>query len=939
MLPPMTDSAGKRTIHFLGGANILAGGLAATGRATHRHRLALLALLIANEGHAFTRDKLIGYLWPEKDSEGARNLLKVSVHELRKEFGDAAIRTSGDQLSANLAALDSDLGAFLAALEAKDDRRAAAAYAGPFLDGFFLKDAEEFQRWVEDERARLGALYATALERLAASAESEGDHREAAKWRRMSCAHDPYRLESADRLVRALVSVGDVAAAIQFAESFARRRRDDLGIEDDGALMRLARSAAGTPAAPESPMTAKVAVRGSSAGTLAASADSGSTAAAGRAHPRRVSFGGVAAATVLAAAAALAWYSLRGPRPAADRRVVAESVAIAPFGLVGANSPASSRDGLTELLAARFTGKGGGRAIDPRRAAAAWARTAPPPGAPALEAAIRQARDLGASQLVIGEIAGSRDTAEYAARLYSVASGALLSSASVSLARSRSLALAADRLAVRLMAGAAGEPAERMGGLAERPPEAVRAYLEGELAYRSSRYADAERLYASALDADSTFAMAGMQLALANSWTTIDENYGRGRDVALKFQASLSARDRAFVRAFFGPDPALGPAKPAPVYLAAWEDVVEKWPDWAEAWYQLGDRYYHYGSLSGLADPLDRARGAFRRALAEDSTLAAPLHHLLEIYAARGETDELRKTADRYFAANPAVSRTASAIGWETAAALGDSAWLSTIRRGFAAVPREDLTRIAWVTMENGWANRDAIAAESLLVGGATTTSEHEKALVLRWGQALNDGRGADAQAAARALGALFPGRPVDALWDLYASLFAAADSAAGMNAVARLDAFVGADASGDHVARDQHHLALCVSGYWRAGHGDIPGASALRRRLDDELRTEDNSFALRNAQVCGAMLSAAIAVAGRRPDASRQVAALDTILLRERVPPHVILAVATLASSRLHAALGEHSQALVAARRREHLTGDPLLLAEQRRTEKALSP
>ena len=245
--------------------------------------------------------------------------------------------------------------------------------------------------------------------------------------------------------------------------------------------------------------------------------------------------------------------------------------------------------------------------------------------------------------------------------------------------------------------------------LASRPPAALRAYLEGEVAYHASRYADAERLYAHALDVDSTFAIAGMQLALANSWTTINENYGRGRDAALRLPASLSPRDRAFFNAYFGPDPALGPAKPAPEYLAAWEDVVEKWPDWAEAWYQLGDRYYHYGSLSGLADPLDRARAAFRRALAEDSTLAAPLHHLVEIYAARGEKDDLRKTADRYFAQNPSVDRNASAIGWEAAMALGDSAWMRAVRASFPRMSREDLTRVAWVTMENGWARGDAV--------------------------------------------------------------------------------------------------------------------------------------------------------------------------------------------------------------------------------------
>src|SRR6185503_2959548 len=134
-----------------------------------------------------------------------------------------------------------------------------------------------------------------------------------------------------------------------------------------------------------------------------------------------------------------------------------------------------------------------------------------------------------------------------------------------------------------------------------------------------------------------------------------------------------------------------------------------------EAWYQLGDRYYHYGSLSGLSDADERALTAFRRALSQDSTFAAPLHHLVELYAARGERTELRDASERYFRANPSVDRNASAIGWETAMALGDSAWLRRIRARFDGMPSEELTRIGWVTDANGWPRADAERAASIV--------------------------------------------------------------------------------------------------------------------------------------------------------------------------------------------------------------------------------
>jgi DNA-binding SARP family transcriptional activator len=43
-------------------------GALLSGPAVQRHRLALLALLALSPGHCASRDKLMGYLWPERDS-------------------------------------------------------------------------------------------------------------------------------------------------------------------------------------------------------------------------------------------------------------------------------------------------------------------------------------------------------------------------------------------------------------------------------------------------------------------------------------------------------------------------------------------------------------------------------------------------------------------------------------------------------------------------------------------------------------------------------------------------------------------------------------------------------------------------------------------------------------------------------------------------------
>src|SRR5688500_13554286 len=122
------------------------------GRATQRHRLALLTLLALAPGHRLSRDKLIAMLWPDRDADGGRNLLKVSTYVLRSLLGEGALLSEGDDVRLSSGSIDVDVIEFDAALERRDYRAAVALHTGPFLDGFFLSDAPEFESWSEQER-------------------------------------------------------------------------------------------------------------------------------------------------------------------------------------------------------------------------------------------------------------------------------------------------------------------------------------------------------------------------------------------------------------------------------------------------------------------------------------------------------------------------------------------------------------------------------------------------------------------------------------------------------------------------------------------------------------------------------------------------------------------------------------------------------------------
>jgi len=69
-----------------GGLSVEVSGAPGSGAAQQRKTLALLALLAASGRRGVSRDKLSAYLWPESDSEHARNLLKQACYALRRDL-------------------------------------------------------------------------------------------------------------------------------------------------------------------------------------------------------------------------------------------------------------------------------------------------------------------------------------------------------------------------------------------------------------------------------------------------------------------------------------------------------------------------------------------------------------------------------------------------------------------------------------------------------------------------------------------------------------------------------------------------------------------------------------------------------------------------------------------------------------------------------------
>ena len=183
---------------------------------------------------------MLGYLWPDTDEDGARRNLTQAVYALRRDLGDEDAILGTTTLRLNPDVLTSDVGDFDRALAEDRPADAVALFAAPFLDGFHLSGAGEFERWVEAERADLGHRYADALESLATRAEADGDHCAAAAWWRRLAAHDRLNARVALGVMRSLARAGDAAGALRHAEIYGILVRQELGIEPDRDVNELA---------------------------------------------------------------------------------------------------------------------------------------------------------------------------------------------------------------------------------------------------------------------------------------------------------------------------------------------------------------------------------------------------------------------------------------------------------------------------------------------------------------------------------------------------------------------------------------------------------------------------------------------------------------------------------------------------------------------------
>ena len=574
---------------------------------------------------------------------------------------------------------------------------------------------------------------------------------------------------------------------------------------------------------------------------------------------------------ILAGLLAVFW-----PRSTGAKALDPNLVAVVPFRIGGADpSLGYLREGMLDLLGAKLTGDGGPRAADARSVMSIWRRQVGDEDRDLpQDSAMLLARQLGAGRLLLGGIVGNQDRLVINASLLEIPGGGTRATASVA-GGADSLGNLIDRLTSELLAREAGEATQRVADLTSTSLPALRAYLQGQTAYREGRYREAVEWFDRALEQDSTFALAALGMVYAGTWGN-PENFARGIRLASGLRERLSPRDRVLLAAFAGPH------YPKPYsfveQVGGWQRATEVLWDSPETWYQLADMFFHRVPVATAEWPLERSRAAFRRAIELDSSFAAPLDHLVEIAVLTGDTAEVRRLGDLYLARHPDAELT-DFVRWRMTVVLGGDSARARLRTRFDQMNVRTLIRILCFAQLSGIGLEDMEAASAVLRREVRARmADPQGAPWALADLAFNQGRPSEARDLLEANREFGPTHQV--LWvDVFYALFGVGDSTLAVNAARRLVPVTSGPVVISPVERADLNTDLCVLGLWHAQRAQWEIAQRALAWMRKAGRQGNVLPAWAPMQVCATVIEAAIAVGRKRPDARGILERADSLV------------------------------------------------------------
>ncbi len=481
---------------------------------------------------------------------------------------------------------------------------------------------------------------------------------------------------------------------------------------------------------------------------------------------------------------------------------------------------------------------------------------------------------MGAGRRVEGNVTGTSQHLILSASLSSV-TGSALATRAVSEGPADSLPQVVDRLAAQLLGLAAGMEGAQLASLTSASLPAIRLFLAGQAALHRADIEGAVRLFREAIDLDSSFALAGLQICRMALVTVQAGREGACR-IALAGRDRLSLADRALLNA--SPMELVSEAE----LFAGLNAAVRAYPGRPDNWYALGDAHFLVGGLAGEERWAERADNAYRKGWLVDSVEAAamgesriaePILEMVELAQMRHDTAEVMRLVESALAVDSTSDR-ARVLMWHRALVMGDSA-RAAYWKGFDSASQKVTQRIVIFMV---WTGIGVIDKDRAWSADAVRLRAHDPgyttfAFSLA---ALNAGRPDDIPRPGPSHG--YEANNVHrqrirwALsWD--------GDTTVALESVRLLSRSIEAPASGEGAF--QQLFDICTVGEWQASRGDYTAAAAaisrLRQARVDSLMTDAGRTA-RYVSFCATLLDAMRASGLGLPGAREKVAAADSV-------------------------------------------------------------
>lgn len=229
---------------LFGSPEVRSNGQLVSGFRTGKAQALLYYLAVTGRPHS--RSTLAGLLWGDQPEAAARASLSKCLSNLCDLLGGAVLVERQTAAFNRTCPYQLDTEHFLASISAPPTtetlprlQSTLALYRGDFLEGFYVRDAPEFEQWLLTQRAQYRESALSGLHTLAMYAEQQGNLPAAIAHTRRLLVLEPWREEAHRLLMRLLARSGQRAAALAQFETCRRVLDEEVAAEPDVETLAL----------------------------------------------------------------------------------------------------------------------------------------------------------------------------------------------------------------------------------------------------------------------------------------------------------------------------------------------------------------------------------------------------------------------------------------------------------------------------------------------------------------------------------------------------------------------------------------------------------------------------------------------------------------------------------------------------------------------------